>query len=54
MNLQNFIYKRLLPLPVVLLGVTMLVFAISYIVPSDPVAVALGEQATPEQREALR
>jgi peptide/nickel transport system permease protein len=54
MNLQTFIFKRLLPLPVVLLGVTMLVFAISYIVPADPVAVALGENATPEQREALR
>lgn len=54
MNVKTFVIRRLLPLPVVLLGVTVLVFIISHIVPSDPVAVALGEQATPEQRDAMR
>lgn len=54
MNARTFALRRLLPLPVVLLGVTVLVFVISRVVPSDPVAVALGEQATPEQREQMR
>jgi peptide/nickel transport system permease protein len=51
---KTFLVKRLLPLPLVLLGVTVLIFMISYVVPSDPVALALGERATPAQREALR
>jgi len=54
MNAKTFALRRLLPLPVVLLGVTVLVFVISHVVPSDPVAVALGDQATPEQRQAMR
>jgi peptide/nickel transport system permease protein len=54
MNARTFALRRLLPLPIVLLGVTVLIFVISRVVPSDPVAVALGEQATPEQRRAMR
>lgn len=54
MNAKTFAVRRLLPLPIVLLGVTALVFVISHVVPSDPVAVALGEQGTPEQREQMR
>ena len=46
--------RRVLPLPLVLLGVTMLVFIISHVVPSDPTLVSLGERATPEQREQAR
>lgn len=54
MDLKTFVIRRLLPLPLVLLGVTVLIFVISYVMPGDAVAVALGEQATPEQREQVR
>jgi peptide/nickel transport system permease protein len=53
-DLKSFIIRRLLPLPLVLLGVTVLIFLISYVMPGDPVALELGERATPEQRVAMR
>ena len=54
MDLKTFVIRRLVPLPLVLLGVTMLVFVISYVVPGDPVALALGPNATPADRERFR
>src|SRR5689334_10404515 len=54
MDLKTFVIRRLVPLPLVLLGVTMLVFVISYLVPGDPVALALGPRATPADRERYR
>jgi peptide/nickel transport system permease protein len=54
MDLKTFTIRRLVPLPLVLLGVTVLVFTISYIVPGDPVALALGPNATPADRERFR
>lgn len=54
MNLRTFVIRRLLPLPLVLVGVSMLIFVISYVIPSDPVALELGEQATPAQRAEMR
>ena len=54
MDLQTFIIRRLVPLPLVLLGVAMLVFTISYLMPGDPVALALGPRATPEDRAKYR
>jgi peptide/nickel transport system permease protein len=54
MDLKSFVIRRLLPLPLVLLGVTVLIFLISYVMPGDPVALALGEQSTPAQREVMR
>ncbi len=54
MDLKSFVIRRLLPLPLVLLGVTVLIFVISYVMPGDPVALELGDQATPAQRAAMR
>jgi peptide/nickel transport system permease protein len=34
--------------------VTILIFVISYVMPGDPVALELGDQATPAQRQAMR
>ncbi|MEM7302005.1 MAG: ABC transporter permease, partial [Pseudomonadota bacterium] len=34
---------------VVLVGVSMLIFAIARIIPGDPARIALGPNATPEQ-----
>ena len=54
MDLKTFVIRRLVPLPLVLLGVTLLVFTISYLVPGDPIALALGPSATPADRERYR
>lgn len=54
MNMRTFVIRRLLPLPLVLLGVTMLIFVISYVAPGDPVFLALGDRATAAQRDAMR
>lgn len=48
-----YIAKRLLLLIPVLLGVTLLTFFISHVIPIDPVAVALGPHATPEAISTL-
>lgn len=49
-----YILKRLLGLIPVLLGITLLVFALLHLIPGDPAVVLLGERATPEQLAALR
>ena len=45
---------RILWVPPTLLGLTLLVFVISHVVPSDPARVMAGENAPREQVEALR
>lgn len=50
----KYIARRLLMLIPVLLGVILLVFSLMYITPGDPVDSLLGDNATPEAREALR
>ena len=52
--MKTFLIRRLLPLPLVLLGVTMLIFVISFVMPSDPVLLSLGERATAAQRAQMR
>ena len=37
-----------------LIGVTFMVFAISHVIPADPVGVALGPEATPDQIRAVK
>ena len=48
------IARRCLWMPPTLLGLVLLVFAISHVIPSDPARVMAGENAPPEQIEALR
>lgn len=45
--------RRLLVLPILLFGVTLMVFILMQFAPSDPAFNALGEGATQEQREAF-
>lgn len=52
--MHAYIIKRGLSTLLSIIGVTFLVFAISHLVPADPVAVYLGPQATPQQVEALK
>jgi len=49
-----FLLKRILLLIPSLIGVTLMVFVISHVVPADPVGIALGPEATQEQLNAMR
>jgi peptide/nickel transport system permease protein len=48
------ILSRVLWLVPVIIGVTLMTFIISHIVPADPVSFILGEKARPEQIEEMR
>lgn len=54
MDLLGFIGKRLLWLIPSLLGVIVITFVISHVIPADPVRLIAGDTATPQQVEALR
>jgi len=47
MNLGGYVLRRLLQLVPIALGVTILVFFLIHLVPGDPAATILGNQATP-------
>lgn len=53
-SVTRLILKRLGISLVVLIGVSMLIFAIARVIPGDPARIALGPSATPEQVEVLR
>ena len=50
----NYILKRLLSLIPVLFVVSLVIFMLIHLVPGDPAAAILGEEASPEQIAALR
>src|SRR4051794_3724754 len=52
MSLGGYVFRRLLHLLPIALGVTILVFFLIHLVPGDPARTILGNQATP-QRVAL-
>jgi peptide/nickel transport system permease protein len=54
MDLRIYFLRRLVLLIPLLLGLSLLTFVISRVVPGDPVGLAAGPQATPEIKEALR
>ena len=54
MNLRYYLLRRLLFVIPVLIGLSLLTFSISRVVPGDPVGLAAGPQATDAIREALR
>lgn len=54
MGFFSFFLRRVIGIIIVLLGVSVITFAISHIVPGDPAAVALGNQAREEQIKAFR
>ena len=53
-NLLRLLGRRLIALPVMVIGVTLLVFFIMALSPIDPAYTALGENATPQALEAFR
>lgn len=50
----RFLSQRLITIPLVLLGLSLITFSVSRLVPGDPVKLAAGPQARPEQIEKLR
>jgi peptide/nickel transport system permease protein len=53
MGLRRFFVRRLLLIIPVLIGLSIVTFVISHIVPGDPVRLAAGPQATAEQIQKL-
>lgn len=53
-KLLNLILRRLVALPVMVLGVTLLVFLVMSLSSADPARLALGESASAEALEAYR
>ncbi|WP_078393289.1 ABC transporter permease [Shouchella patagoniensis] len=49
----KFLVRRLLQLIPVIIGVTILVFALMHFIPGNPAQVLAGEAATPQQIEAM-
>lgn len=54
MRLLALALRRFLWMPPTLLGLTLIVFSVSHIIPADPARVMAGENAPQEQVEALR
>ncbi len=54
MRLLRYILRRLLLMVVVMLGVSVIVFFVSRVIPADPVGMILGDRATTEQVEAMK
>jgi peptide/nickel transport system permease protein len=48
------IVRRLVGLPIVLIGVSLVLFATSRMIPSDPVRLIIGDSASPEVKQAIR
>lgn len=54
MDLARYTLRRLLLIVPVLLGVSLLTFTLSHVVPGDPARLAAGPQATAEMYEQIR
>lgn len=54
MPIARYVGRRLLLVVPTLLGIAVIVFVLSRVIPGDPARLAAGEQATPEMVEAFR
>lgn len=54
MNFWRYVARRLIGIVGVLIGVSIITFSISHLVPGDPAVVALGDRARDEQIQAFR
>jgi peptide/nickel transport system permease protein len=52
--MQRYILRRILLFVPVLVGVVVIIFTLMYVTPGDPALSILGENATPEQIQAIR
>lgn len=53
MQLRYYLLRRLLLIFPILLGLSLITFTVSRVIPGDPVGLAAGPQSTPEIRERL-
>jgi peptide/nickel transport system permease protein len=54
MTLLSYLLRRLVGFMAVMIGISIITFALSHVVPADPAIVALGDHATDAQIEAFR
>jgi peptide/nickel transport system permease protein len=54
MNLLYYLLRRLVGFVAVMIGVSIITFGLSHLVPADPAVVALGDHATEAQIDAFR
>ena len=54
MRFLAFLIRRLIGIAAVMIGVSVITFAISHVIPADPAVAALGDHATDEQIAAFR
>ena len=54
MRFIGFLARRVVGIAAVMVGVSIITFAISHVIPADPAAAALGDHATAEQIAAFR
>ena len=54
MRFLAFLIRRLVGIAAVMIGVSVITFAISHVIPADPAVAALGDHATDEQIAAFR
>ena len=54
MRFIAFLLRRIVGIAAVMIGVSVITFAISHVIPTDPVVAALGDHATDEQIAAFR
>ena len=52
--MQRYIFRRVISLAFTIVGLTIMLFTIMFLVPADPARAAAGLDAGPEQVEALR
>jgi peptide/nickel transport system permease protein len=52
--MKKYLFKRLLQLIPVLIGISIIVFFLLHLIPGDPAAVLLGQDASPKEVERLR
>jgi len=50
----SYLTKRLLASGLILLGITLVTFCLSFLIPADPVRMIAGRSATPETVESIR
>lgn len=54
MRFLAFVLRRIVGIAAVMIGVSVITFAISHVIPTDPAAAALGDHASDEQIAAFR
>ena len=54
MRFLGYLLRRIVGIAAVMIGVSVITFAISHVIPADPAAAALGDHATTEQIAEFR